>query len=825
MASEKGSRAWRPKTPTMNAEFPPLLFPDPQIRPRRRERRGFEQPPLIPAEERRAIALNLHAQTRIIHDRLRELSPEAKRAVFLKLRHDRPLTPADLAGTDLSFMSSSGENESLVVPRKPEKFEKLDKRIEQFAQGEEPDRPKGTDFATAVQTIEIGDPKDRLSEDVLAEFDQWVGRDHIIYEMEVASFAVRASKAQQEVEDILAEVTASLGHGVHGAIYEFEMQERGARLVLWTTGAKFREFVEAENWWRKIVYFDARPKFETFHQTLRDFNIADISILPPDADSETICVIDTGVAAGNPFLAPILRTDVSRSFIGNFEATEDANGHGSGVASLVAYHTVDISAGAQNKAAARVASARIATDEGQFDVPWIEQEDAYRNAEARLFSRVLRDIVENYRPLGIRIFVLPFQVLGHIWSKAARRSIARSAWVARTIDQLSREFDVLFVTITGNISSRDIQELIATTPYPTYLVRPLAKLHDPGQSALALTIGSISHAAKVVVDPLVPVALESQPSPFTRSGPGFGESIKPDLIERGGNLVRNVESTSITSNAGTDIIMASSRLTPAVQHSAGTSFAAPRVAHHLALIARDLRAAGVELTNPLLRALIAVSATVPDGSEILENADNNLAVLGFGVGNGSDATDCSGSSVLLFWHGRIEPDSTALFKIHVPPDLQTARRGKKQIIVAVASMPPVQRWGIAEYLGAEMRFRLFRGDEDADKITALLQRDDEEANVPAAKEIAANDLEGSLKIVRRSTGTLQRDVFEWSDHKAEYSRDDYTLAVSLQSASWLRSTDAIPVAVVVRLRDTTGRYQELYAQVQAQVRAAVRVRA
>ena len=103
--------------------------------------------------------------------------------------------------------------------------------------------------------------------------------------------------------------------------------------------------------------------------------------------------------------------------------------------------------------------------------------------------------------------------------------------------------------------------------------------------------------------------------------------------------------------------------------------------------------------------------------------------------------------------------------------------------------------------------------------------EDEEDNVPAGKHVVASDQEGALKITRRSFGTLQRDVFEWSDHKPEYSQDDYTLAVSLQSASWLRSADEIPLAVVVRLEDTTGKYQELYARVRARVQAAARVRA
>src|SRR6266487_587225 len=111
MAGKARSSARRP-TPAMNPELLPLVFSDPQIRRRRRERRGFEQPPAIPAEERREIAKKLYAQTAAVRNQFNLFSPEQKRAVFLKLRHNRPLTVTDLTGTGLAFMTGPGETES-----------------------------------------------------------------------------------------------------------------------------------------------------------------------------------------------------------------------------------------------------------------------------------------------------------------------------------------------------------------------------------------------------------------------------------------------------------------------------------------------------------------------------------------------------------------------------------------------------------------------------------------------------------------------------------------------------------------------------------------
>jgi hypothetical protein len=460
------------------------------------------------------------------------------------------------------------------------------------------------------------------------------------------------------------------------------------------------------------------------------------------------------------------------------------------------------------------------SNEGQLDAPITEDIEHDRRREARLLSKLLREIVAHYAPLGIKIYVLAFQILGHVWSEATRRLIARNVWVARTIDQLSREYDVIFINITGNISPHDIRDLMAQQPHPGYLTHTLAKIHDPGHAALAVTVGSIAQSGTVIAAPQNAIALVDQPSPFTRSGPGFGEAIKPDFVERGGNLVYDAQFNSVRSNLGTNIVMASGRLTPALQTNNGTSFAAPRVAHHLARIARDLRLAGISATAPLLRAFLAASAEVPPAARMMADRENRM-VVGYGVPNGFTATDCYGHAAILFWHGIIKVDRNAIFRLHVPADLATAGRGIKRITVAIASAPPVQQWGVEEYLGAEMKFRLFRGDRSFAEIEAALQRDDDEANVAPNATVA--DMVGDIGINGRSVGTLQRSCFEWSDHDPNYSIDDYTLAVSLTGAGWVEEDTDIPIGVVVRIEDSTTRFQELYARVRT--RAQVRARA
>ena len=804
----------------MNPEFPPLQFAPPSIRPRRRERPRPIELPVISPQQRREIQQRIHTQRQEIDRQLKHLSPDQKRAVFLRIRHDRPLMQKDLAGTGLVFLSGPGLSESLVVSKEAG-FEKFDDRMSKFAEGDEPGRPKGTELAEKLRSLELGDPKDRLSSEVFAAYDRWVETDWLIYEIEIVSFAPKAPGQKRDLETIRGELKAALNH-IHGHVFEHEDSGRSCRIVLRSTGAKFREFVEDAKWWRKITFFDERPRFETFTEAFENFQAGTVSIEAPHAGAETICVVDSGVSGENPFLKPILRRDISNSFVYGCSPTEDAYGHGSGVASLAAYYNVEYEKGGVNRAAAFIASARVMTDDGQLDAPRVEDaNDDVRN-QARLLSTILRDVVSHFQPLGVRIFVLSLQLSGHIWSHAHRRQVARNAWTARTLDILSREYGVVFVTITGNVSPNEVGDLLDVSSFPSHLLSPLAKVLDPGHAALAVTVGSVAQSARVIIASHLAIAAPGQPSPFTRSGPGFGDCIKPDFVEFGGNLVRDSKSGTVRPNAGTNVVMASGKLTPALQHQHGTSFAAPRVAHHLAVILSELKALGIEPTASLLRAMLGASATRPPGSEMLDDKSKDLSLLGYGRPDALTALNCAKHSALLYWQGEIPVDHTAIFRIHVPADL-AGQSGRKRIVVSIASAPPVQQWGVAEYLGAEMKFRLFRGDCDIADVEAKLQREEDEKN--EASKLALDDLQTDLGILRRSRGTLQVDTHSWTRHEADFSADDYTLGVALSAASWCKNGERVSVAVVVRVEDTTGNCEVLYERIESRNRARAQERA
>lgn len=103
-------------------------------------------------------------------------------------------------------------------------------------------------------------------------------------------------------------------------------------------GAMFKRLVEEPQWLRSITWFEPKPRFETFQTVWRDFRFDKLaSISPPPKNAPTVCIVDSGISPGNPFLQPVTREDLVRSFLKNAkDAPYDEVGHGSGVASLAA---------------------------------------------------------------------------------------------------------------------------------------------------------------------------------------------------------------------------------------------------------------------------------------------------------------------------------------------------------------------------------------------------------------------------------------------------------------------------------------------------------
>ena len=655
---------------------------------------------------------------------------------------------------------------------------------------------------------------------MLSRYAELAEKDLVVYEIEIVSLQQGKNQQREELRNIRALLQASFKADYYAnQIFEHEDIRGTTRAVVRTTGRLFKSLVEGAEWQTKISWFDLRPEFETFHSTLRNFNFTTLAkIPPPPADAPIICIVDSGVTAGNPFIEPVAREELFHSFLRQApEQVTDEYGHGSGVASLAAYYSLNIAPDGENHAQAWIASARILDENNKVE-------------EDRLFSTVLKETVEKFAKLGIRIFNLSVNNTLQRWSTENKRTVPRKSWVARTIDRLSKEHDVVFVVSSGNLSPDEVAKLVETAPYPQYFTQETTRLLDPAQAALALTVGSLAPST-LTVNPrnadAMALAKEDEPSPFTRSGPGINREIKPELVEYGGNYHWNPEGSYVFTDPGSSIMMASRQEAPSLAHDVGTSFAAPKAANKLARILGELSQSGVShVSAVLIKALAVNSAEYPNASSypslkssLLRDQWRNL--VGYGVSNADRAVSCDDYNTSMFYQGNLAKDTVAFFSIPVPAILSEAKGTRKRLTITVACAPEVQRWGLEEYLGTRFKWRLFRGNVSREDVVASMSVDSEDsANSDDLDGTLAPDRPGEIScqigVNLRSRGCIQHDTYEWTQHQPKYSSSHYTLAVTAFER-WNRTNPApVPYAVVVRLEEL-GRKVGIYTEIEQEL--------
>lgn len=813
----------------MSEKFEPLVLRMP-ITARRRPGRGrFVPPDPLVVARREEIARRLKARLAEIDATLQNLSDNQRKNVFLKVEHARPI---NLVGTGLKPITEPGEHFTLAVPREAN-LGPLEAKVEAFGSdplslitygGEVHEQPKNYDLVSNLQDITYGEPKDRLSLELIERYDSLVKEDRVVVEMDLVSVLYRGQRARTELHAILHDLDIFFRGRTRGQVIEHEEYDRSLRVIVSCTGEALRELVEDDVWQTRISWFENRPTFQIYAAEIQQFDFQTLGPLrAPHRDAPTVCIIDSGVSSGNPFLEPVVEDALVRSYLHKAPTDPyDSYGHGSGVASLVAYYALNIAPGASNEGKVWLASARILDENNEF--------------EERLFSLAIERVVRDFAPLGVKIFNLSANITNRQWNLEARRRVPRKSWVARKIDRLSREYDIVFVVSTGNLETTHVRWYLEDAKqYPDYLLEEESRILDPGQAALAISVGGLAATTFLTggVGTTVAIGREYQPSPFTRCGPGMNREIKPELVEFAGNYARDLGTNTVRRNPALGILMASHQHSPALQTDAGTSFAAPRVAHHAALILQDLEALGINATASLLKAFLVNSAIHEESGNNLQAVKDSLNVIkanswrnviGYGKPNHARALDCDPHSVVLFYQGELAANHVGFFEVPIPASL-AGNTGKSRITVTVSYASEVQRWGLERYLGTTLQWRVFRGDVDQNSVITAMAQDSAGAEAAGGDEADVSaempqEIRFIIGVQQRSRGTIQHDVYEWTQHQEAFSEGHYTLAVATFE-KWNRTNPPpVPYAVVVRIEDLS-RSVEIYSE----IRAAVEVEA
>jgi len=486
----------------------------------------------------------------------------------------------------------------------------------------------------------------------------------------------------------------------------------------------------------------------------------DFALLPPDPTSPAICVVDSGMQEGHKWLDGAVELLASKCFIpGKMDADVadyvKGGGHGTRVAGAILYPNA-------------------IPKENAFQAPFWILNARVLDEHCRLSNKIfppelLREIVEFYKTsFNSRIF-------NHsIASGVPCRSSRMSAW-ATAIDFLSYNEDVLFIQATGNLHDSGkafnpgiLDHIKQGRVYPEYLHAPSSRIANPAQSLQALTVGSIAAEFYKEQDKRS-IANSHYPSAFTRTGFGLWDSIKPEVVEFGGDLVAdtgNPPALTTPPEVCPELIRSTINGGPPYANDCiGTSFSAPKVTH----IAGKLETLFPDRETLLYKGLIVNSARWPEWAERCNELrrPNVVRAIGYGIPDLERATTNSINRTTLISDSLYEIKAQEGFVFGVPIPAELRRPGEEisyrvDVTLSYAAEPRRTRKSRRGYLGVWLDWKASKRSEsfDAFSARALKETDeiesDDDGNFPW---ILGNKKEkdGITDGVLRKNGTVQKD--------------------------------------------------------------------
>jgi len=535
----------------------------------------------------------------------------------------------------------------------------------------------------------------------------------------------------------------------------------------------------------------------------------DINALPeppsPPSNAPAVAVLDSGVSSGHPLLAPAMGDAQGFLSPDRYAHDEPPDWHGTFVAGIALYGNV-LASLEQGRfiPSLRLFSGKVFADDGDDQAEFVE----------KAVEEAVRELNAQY---GCRVFNLSYGDLNKAYDDRHLRGLAY------TLDRLTRELNVLFVVPTGNLTLANLPE-DPRSHYPDWMLEQDARLVDPATALNVLTVGGLahgiaSHDAQRYPDSIedIPIAAEGQPFPLTRCGPSINKAIKPDLVETAGNLAV-MRSGGRTRHAGLGVLSLNGGFAAGspLKEDVGTSYAAPRIAHHAARLLAEMPDASANL----LRAVLGVHAHWPQASvDLLNPADNKegrelcLRLVGYGRLDDSALFRSLDQTVTLYAEDRIDNNKCCFYELPVPDGFWSRGRHVREIGVALAYSPEVRTTRL-DYRMSKLWFTLVTASS-LDEVERAFQRNREEG-------MGERGNNRWISNKARKPGTLQ--VSRWVFKQPLANSERVFVVVTRQDTNWSNMTEVPePYALTVVLRDQQN--DGLYAQVRTRLEARVRARA
>ncbi len=393
----------------------------------------------------------------------------------------------------------------------------------------------------------------------------------------------------------------------------------------------------------------------------------------------TVGVVDTAVPEQHQVLQNYRRGVVTGLNCSNTENDD----HGSFVASRIVFGDVDLSKSAEiPNGSCRFLEVRVGNGPEKILV---------ESVSAALATAI------GAAP-DVRVFNLSFDGALRL-EELPPRQRAEALKHIEEIDNFAFDQDVVVVVAAGNA----VRGLIPVPGYPLHYDNSGWEMHTIPRSFNALTCGGTAahmSAGGLASEP-------DAPSPFTRLGPGFAKSPKPDFCAPAGDANSAYRSLPGSGVWGFGAL-------GHAKEGFGTSYAAPLLAREAAFVLEELRARCPGDARPFACAVKAVlGLTADDVASKLDPALHPLAkrALGYGYANSESFRRAQQSRARFVWQGVI-PHDDELVRVQLPiPSAWLEAATSPRLQVCVAWNTPVSSAAVDQWACRDVRLILRPGPE------------------------------------------------------------------------------------------------------------------
>lgn len=618
--------------------------------------------------------------------------------------------------------------------------------------------------------------KNERERDFQNRYQRWLNRKEL-REIERDELAF---KRQEELDVFISE----LGGERKSAFIEYD-DSFSCRILF--SGSALKDFVLSYQYLFDVSEYDELT-FENSETGAEE--IIEVDFISPGENASRVCIIDSGIQEEHRMLTNAIESTNSKSYLADDDSVADSvagGGHGTKVAGAVLFGNT-VPKNGSHIHSLWLQNAKVLDNNG-----WLPEE---------LYPpELMHDIIDDYG--DTKIFNISIN------SKRPCKTVHMSEWAA-TIDTISHNKGKLFIVSTGNLNPSNplpsnpgiLQHLAAGRNYPAYLFESASRIANPAQSCFALTVGAVGNV-KYEDDDKESFAGVDEPSSLTRTGPGIWKMVKPDVVEYGGDYIKEKNGNPLISTlpvTSAEVIKTTFDGGNAIGYDVGTSYAAPKVSHIAGLVLNEIPAA----TANLIRVLIVQSARLPE-NKFRAPGLNDIRTYGYGIPSKARATQNYTERITLTSEGVIAARQAEIYTIKIPEELR--RVGDEydiliEVTLAFTAKTRRTRRQTKSYLSTWLDWQSSKFNENYNQFKARVSQysegdeiedeDDNTENIPWC--IRESIAWGTVKGLRRQDSSLQKD---WLVAKSYSLPEEFSIAV-VGHKGWEKDiTEEVPYSIAV----------------------------